>query len=182
MNIEFMGRHVVIDERTKRAATEKLTKVAKFLAQPIEAQVTIEAEKRRTTVDVHVRHRHGELHSHEENHDLGEALGLAIEALEKQARRSRKRAVDRRRRATKTGAEPHWPLAVLEAASVRPGEAPRIVKSSRLRIKPMTIDEAALELEDSKHEFVVFLDSESDRVSVLYKRRDANYGLIAPEF
>ena len=46
----------------------------------------------------------------------------------------------------------------------------------------MTIDEAALELEQSKNEFFVFRDSGTDRVSVIYRRRDANYGLIAPEF
>ena len=48
--------------------------------------------------------------------------------------------------------------------------------------KPMTIDEASLQLEQSKNEFFVFRDSASDRVSVLYRRKDDNYGLIAPEF
>ncbi len=57
----------------------------------------------------------------------------------------------------------------------------RVIKSSLLQIKPMTIEEAALQLEGSKNDFVVFRDAVNDRVSVLYKRRDDNYGLIAPE-
>ena len=57
----------------------------------------------------------------------------------------------------------------------------QIVKTSRLPIKPMTIDEAALELDQSKNEFFVFRDSGTDRVSVIYRRKDSNYGLIAPE-
>ncbi|MGB6995373.1 MAG: sigma 54 modulation/S30EA ribosomal C-terminal domain-containing protein, partial [Thermoanaerobaculia bacterium] len=65
--------------------------------------------------------------------------------------------------------------------SVGEGRSPRIVKSSVLSIKPMSIDEAALQLEDSKNDFVVFRDAASDQVSVLYKRRDQNYGLISPE-
>jgi len=69
---------------------------------------------------------------------------------------------------------------VLESNSVR-GGAPRIIESTHMSIKPMTIEEAALRLEDSELAFVVFRDSTSDRVNVLYRRKDQNYGLIAPE-
>jgi putative sigma-54 modulation protein len=57
-----------------------------------------------------------------------------------------------------------------------------VIRSSRLQIKPMSIEEAALELDGGKNDFVVFRDAASDRVSVLYKRKDNNYGLIAPDF
>jgi putative sigma-54 modulation protein len=73
-------------------------------------------------------------------------------------------------------------MEVHERDSVGSGSKPRIVKSTLLTIKPMTVDEAALQLEGSKNDFVVFRDSASERVAVLYKRRDQNYGLIAPEF
>ena len=57
-----------------------------------------------------------------------------------------------------------------------------IVKTNMLPIRPMSIEEAALRLEDSKNEFIVFRDLDTDRISVIYKRRDNNLGLIAPEF
>jgi putative sigma-54 modulation protein len=56
-----------------------------------------------------------------------------------------------------------------------------VIETSHLHIKPMTLDEAALELDVSEQGFVVFRDATSDRLSVLYKRKDQNYGLIAPE-
>ena len=59
---------------------------------------------------------------------------------------------------------------------------PRIVQTNTLPIRPMSIEEAALRLDDSKNEFIVFRDIDSDKVSVIYKRRDNNLGLIAPEF
>ena len=59
--------------------------------------------------------------------------------------------------------------------------APRVIETTHLPIKPMTIEEAALELDGAEHGFVVFRDSTSDRLSVLYKRKDRHYGLIAPE-
>ncbi|MEM6453820.1 MAG: ribosome-associated translation inhibitor RaiA [Acidobacteriota bacterium] len=58
----------------------------------------------------------------------------------------------------------------------------RVIKTTHIEIKPMTLDEAAVALEASKNEFFVFLDSTTDRVSVLYRRRDQHYGLIAPEW
>jgi putative sigma-54 modulation protein len=70
---------------------------------------------------------------------------------------------------------------VLAGDTVQAGGRPRIVRSSYLDLKPMTLDEAALALAGSRNGFVVFVDADSDRVNVLYKRRDENYGLIAPE-
>jgi putative sigma-54 modulation protein len=69
----------------------------------------------------------------------------------------------------------------VEGGSLRGGEGRRVIKSGSLRIKPMSIEEAALQLEGSRNEFIVFRDADTEKVSVLYKRKDDNYGLIAPE-
>jgi len=58
---------------------------------------------------------------------------------------------------------------------------PRIIKTNSLPIVPMSIEDAAQRLGDSKNEFIVFRDMDSDKISVIYKRRDNNLGLIAPE-
>ena len=59
---------------------------------------------------------------------------------------------------------------------------PRIIKTNNLPIRPMSIEEAALRLDDSKNEFIVFRDLDTDKIAVMYKRRDNNIGLISPEF
>jgi putative sigma-54 modulation protein len=58
---------------------------------------------------------------------------------------------------------------------------PRIIKTNVLPILPMSIEDAAMRLDGSKNEFIVFRDLDSDKISVIYKRRDNNLGLIAPE-
>ncbi|MBP1641345.1 MAG: raiA [Acidobacteria bacterium] len=182
MNIEYVGRHVTLDDRIRAHAEQKLGRILKFLAEPVEVHVSLDAEKHRQIAEIRLSHRHGSVRAREENADVLEAIDLAVEHLERQARRSRKKSVDRRRRANRFAAEDrHWPFDVLERESVGKGAAPRIVKSSRLEIKPMSLDDAALQLETSRNGFVVFLDAESEKVSVLYKRRDDNYGLIVPE-
>jgi putative sigma-54 modulation protein len=182
MNIEFVARNFTLHDDVRQFTADKLRKATKFLEEPLEVRVTLEVEKHRHMADLHIAHRYGVVQANEETPEMKDAINLAVDKVEKQARRSRKRHVDSRRRADRARqADEHWPIAVVASDSLR-GGSPRVIESIRIDIKPMTIEEAALELEDSQHGFVVFRDAGNDRVSVLYRRRDSNYGLIAPEF
>ena len=178
MKIDFTGRHYEVDDQVKRYAEGKLKKLSKFLDGPVDVQLILEVEKRRQIADLHLTHRHGTLQSTEAADEMRDAIHAVVEKAEKQARRARKKHNDKKRRSR---ADHQWPLEVVEAASVGAGTQPRIIQSTTLSIKPMTLDEAALELDRSEHDFFVFRDSTTERVSVIYRRKDENYGLIAPE-
>ncbi|MDP9121857.1 MAG: ribosome-associated translation inhibitor RaiA [Acidobacteriota bacterium] len=181
MKIEYTGRNLHIDDRMRELAEAKLQKLTKFLEEPIEVRVILEIEKYRHIAELLVTHRLGVLQATEEtNGTMQDAFHLAAEKAEKQARRSRKKLVERKRRADRNGHQ-RWPVDVLERETVGAGAPPRVVESTHLTIKPMSIEEAAMALETSEYGFVVFRDSGSDRLSVLYRRKDDNYGLIAPE-
>jgi putative sigma-54 modulation protein len=182
MNIEFVGRHLQVGEKTRILAGEKLERLRKYLSEPIDAHVVLEAGKFRHTAEIKLRCGSGEFLAREEAVELHDALALAVEKVEEQAKRARKRAVDEPRRRDRSQASAQqWPVEVLTRESVRQGESPIVVKSSQLQIHSMTINEAALQLENSRSEFVVFRDLENERVSVIYKRHDDDYGLIVPE-
>jgi len=185
MKIEFAARHTDLDDNLREMAEERLTRATRRLREPVEIRVALEAgagDKRLVAVDVHVNHPGNGRHTRAEGVDLRETVLEAISGIESQVRRRREKSADKRRRANRDAAsQRQWPVDVLARESLQVGQAPRIVRSSRLSIKPMTIDEAALKLESSRNEFVVFVDSENERVSVLYKRKDENYGLISPE-
>lgn len=180
MHIELTGRHCQLEEGVKELATKKLEKMVRLLDEPIEVSAVVEVEKHRHRVEIHLHHRHGMLVATEEADATLEALQAAIDKLDKQVRRVRSKHTDKKRRAGRDG-EHRWDVDVVERASLGGGEAPRIIRSTQLPIKPMTIDEAALQLEGSKNDFFVFRDAVTEKVNVLYKRRDQNYGLIAPE-
>ena len=183
MEIKYTGKHFQVDERIRSFADGKLAKMSRFLEGPVEAHLTLETEKHRQIAELHVSHRFGILKATEEAEQMLDAILSVAEKVEKQARRARKKYQDKRRRADRNNNEEwHWPVDVVEAASVHAPAGPRIIKTGRLPIKPMTIEEAALGLTASKNEFFVFRDSTTDRVSVLYRRNDGHYGLIAPEF
>ena len=180
MHIEYAARDFDLDDEIRAYAETKLQKIEKFLEEPIDVRIMLEVSRHHQIAEVHVSHRFGSLQATHDAAHMRDALNVAVDKLEKQARRSRKKLLDQRHRGPRhNGSE--WPISVIEKDSLQAGELPRIVKSSALQIKPMSLDEAALQLTQSEHDFVVFRDSINDRVSVLFKRRDENYGLISPE-
>ena len=104
------------------------------------------------------------------------ALTRAIAKIQKQALKLKEKTVDRKQGARRTATVAPTPDGQLEA-SPRP---PRIIAARRYSIKPMTAEEAALTLTSQTDQFVVFRDADTDRIGVLYKRKDGNFGLIEP--
>ncbi len=182
MQIDFTGRHFELDDDIKELAAKRLHKLDKFVEDPVGVQLVLVAEKNRQTAELHVSHRFGSLKATESADDMRDAIYAAADKAEKQARRSRKKFIDQRRRGQR-GSGPHnWPLDILEAQSMSSEEGPKVVKTTSLPIKPMSIETAASELGRSKNDFFVFRDSDTDKVSVIYRRKDDNFGLIAPDF
>jgi len=183
MQTEYVARGLRIDSKTRDLTGHKLDKLATFLQEPISAHVALSVQKRRHRAEIHVTHRHGSLQASEETEDTQSSIHLVFDKLDKQARRSAKKFQTNRRRAARHVQEDEfWSHEVLRGGTGAENSGPRIVESKRVRVKPMTVDEAALELQASAHsEFVVFREVDRDSVSVLYRRKDGDYGLISPE-
>jgi putative sigma-54 modulation protein len=118
------------------------------------------------------------------NADMYQALTRCIDKIEKQAVRLKKKIIDRRQDAVPLSAvapEPA-PEPSDDSAAPEPPEQSqgRIINARRYKVKPMTAEEAVMSLAEDGDQFVVFRDSDTDRLSVLYKRKDGNYGLIQP--
>ena len=106
MSIEFVGRGYHPDEKLRQFAADKVGKATKFLEDPIEIRITLTEEKHRHTADLHIAHRHGVLQAAEVHDNVYDAVNLAIDKVEEQARRSRKKFLDTRRRADRVTAQP----------------------------------------------------------------------------
>ncbi len=98
MNIEYVGRHVAVDDRIRELTEEKIDRLAKFLGEPVDVHVVLESEKFRQIAEVRVTQKRSELLAREEGTDLLEALRTALDTIDAQARRTREKTVDRRRR------------------------------------------------------------------------------------
>jgi putative sigma-54 modulation protein len=145
-------------------------------------RVVLSHEKHRFGAEVIAIHRRRRWKAQEETADPRAAVALAFEKIDAQAMRDSEKRRDRKHRGWSRFLPKGWrnePLAVEAAAPA--ASAARIVRSRPTAAKPMGVDEAALAMESSGQEVLVFRDSASDRVSVLYRRRDGDIGLIVPE-
>jgi len=175
MRIEYVARKVTLSDQVRQLTEKKLAKIRKYFNDILDIRVEIEQERHLYIADLFVKGKDFDLKSTSQSKELTAAIQDAVDKLEMQARRAKTRLKGRKR-----GGEPEWSEEVLAPESVASGH-PRIVTTETIPIKPMTIEEAMLQIEESNNGFIVFLNASSERVNVLYRRRDKNLGLITPE-
>ena len=185
MSTEITGRNFEVTPEIRELVGKKLGKVEQRLFDDvIETRVVLQVEKYRNICEILIVGKDHDVKAVQESDEsMPDAINAAVDHVKRQAQKNRKKIRDHRNGGRK--AVDAWSVQVLEPSLLRvKGESnrPRIIKTSNLPIRPMSIEHAALLLDDSKNEFIVFRDVDTDKVSVIYKRRDSNLGLIAPEF
>lgn len=177
MRFEYTGRHVEVSPGIRKHVEDHFKKLEHiFNGTTAWTHVIIDVEKNRHIAELVVHWRDHTLAAKDINGDMYLALTRAIAKVEKQALKLKKKTIDRKQGAKRASSVAPTPDGQLEA-SPRP---PRIINARRYSIKPMTAEEAALQLSSEPDQFLVFRDADTDRVGVLYKRADGNFGLIEP--
>ena len=186
MTIEFTGRKIEITPALKAFSEQKLKKLSRVLDGIIEAHVILTVEKHRQSAEIIVHSPHATLTGSETTDDLYKSIGQVLAKLEKQAIKLKGRYFSGKKRgkgkSIRGGSEvgEETPSMTRSAAAAADG-GPRVIRSRRYAVKPMSVDEALLQAQGSRDTFLVFRDARSQRVSVLYRRPDGHYGLIEPE-
>src|SRR5215212_7298953 len=177
MEFEYTGRHVDVTPALRSHVEDHFQKIEHvFNDSTARAHVIIEVEKNRQIGEILLHWRDHTLTARDTNADMYQALTRAIAKIEKQALKLKKKIIDRKQGARRMAISAPQPDGQVEA-SPRP---PRIIAARRYAVKPMTAEEAAMRLTGEDNQFLVFRDADTDRVGVLYKRSDGNFGLIEP--
>ena len=177
MRFEYTGRHVDVSPAIRRHVEDHFKKLDHiFNDSTLSTHVIIDVEKNRQTGEIVVNWRDHTLTAKDTNADMYMALTRAMAKIEKQALKLKKKIIDRKQSARSTARIAPEPDGHLEATP-RP---PRIIAARRYPVKPMTPEEAALNLSGKTDQFVVFRDADTSRLCVIYRRKDGNYGLIEP--
>jgi putative sigma-54 modulation protein len=180
MDLEFIGRNTEVTDQQRVIARKKFQKLDKYFNAIHEARITLSHEKHRVAVEAFIRGKDFEVAASSETGDWSSSLQEVVGKLEEQARRMKQRLTGRKRQREREE-DTNWQVAVVDQESVKDGQ-PRVVESRHVPVLPMTVEEAALQLEASGEDFIVFREADSDKVNVLYKRRDRTYGLVTPEY
>ena len=182
MRLQVKGKNLEVSESLYRYAEEKLGKLERHLNDATRLELELAVEKNPSIADSQVAEatvwtKGPILRARESSDDMKASIDLLVEKLERQVKRYRGK---RQRRQIARGTSP----------STLPGESrggageesePLIVKIKQFAVKPMTSEEAVLQLELIGHDFFVFRNSDTEDVNVVYRRRDGNYGLIEPQ-
>lgn len=177
MRFEYTGRHVEVSPAIRSHVEDHFKKLEHiFDGNTGWTHVIIDVEKNRHIGELIVHWRDHTLTAKDINADMYIALTRAIAKIEKQALKLKEKNIDRKQGARRIGAVAPVPDGSIEATP----HPPRIVAARRYSVKPMTAEEAALQLSSETDQFIVFRDADTNRIGVLYKRADGNFGLIEP--
>lgn len=182
MNIIVKGRHMAVTQPIHDYAEEKIGRMSKIIDQDtMTVEVEVYHEKNPSIENNQIAEvtvwitRGPVIRAKEAATDMYAAIDLVSEKLETQFRKYKGKKDDRH---SPKAAVPPIPAGDILEPEI---EEPAIVKTKSVELKPMTAEEAILQLELLGHDFFVFTSAETDAVSVLYRRNDGDYGLIEPQ-
>ena len=177
MKLEYTGRNFTLTPAIKKHTNEHIDRIAPALNGALKAHVILSIEKHhRHIAEVVVNWHDHALTGKADTTDMYTSVSKAIERVRIQLVKIRGRIIDRKHHAVAVSETASAPLAPV----VPTAPAPRIIRSRRYSVKPMTPEEALLGIEKTTEQFIVFRDAETSRIGVIYKRKDGNFGLIEP--
>jgi putative sigma-54 modulation protein len=175
MRISVTFRNKEGENWHKEYIDEKVKKLKKYIDNPVEAHVVLSVEKFRNVAEVNLMANGLNVNAKEEAKDMHLAIDNAIEKIERQLKKKKEKIRSQKTNSTRGGN-----IAEIERISEDIDENPetRVVETKKIVLKPMSLDEAVMEIESSKNRFVIYRDSSTENVSVIYLRDDGEYVLI----
>jgi len=152
---------------------EKMQKLKKYLDAPAEAHIIVSIEKFRNVTDINLSSKGWNINAKEEDKDMRVALDRCVSKIEKQLKKQKEKIRQHKPKSIRRG----------QRASSVPEEADevttnRIAETRKVILKPMTFDDAVMELEETNDRFIIYRDTSSENVSLIYRRDDGNFTLI----
>lgn len=174
MNITVIGRHMEVTDALKSYAEDKVRKLEKYMPAGAEATVTLGVEKYRRRAEVLIKVNGILIQAQEETDEMYSSIDKVLDKLSRRVKKYKERIKDKKGRGEERVSEA---LAPEEGAVER---IPEIIKTKRFDMKPMTAEEAVMQMELLDKEFFVFSNIATGDLNVIYRRNDGNIGLIEP--
>ncbi|WP_139905666.1 ribosome hibernation-promoting factor, HPF/YfiA family [Clostridium thermarum] len=177
MKITVSAKNMELTQALKATVEKKLLKLEKYFNPNIEAQATLSVQKNRQIIEVTIPFNGVVLRGEEENEDMYASIDLVIDKLERQIRKVKTRLAKRQ-----TGDALKFQYIPDLPKEDPDNDEHRVVRTKKFAMKPMSTEEAVLQMEMLGHNFFVYENADSGDVNVVYKRKDGNFGLIEPEY
>jgi putative sigma-54 modulation protein len=179
MKIIIRGKHIEITDAIRNYVEKRLSKVDKYFDHILEVIVTLSVEKNRQIVEVTLQAKRALIRAELETDDMYTSIDKVVDKLERQIKKYKEKYIK------KPSPNIERKELIREEANIKDSKSDndiKIVRSKKFAIKPMSVEEAAMQMDLLGHNFFVFANDNTNKVNVLYKRKDGNFGLIEPEF
>ncbi|MGD0168881.1 MAG: ribosome-associated translation inhibitor RaiA [Smithella sp.] len=173
MKISVTFRNGEGENWQKVYAEERIQKLNKYLDAPAEAHIIVSMEKFRNVAEINLSSNGWNINAKEEAKDMHMALDNCIEKIEKQLKKQREKVREHKPKSIRRGQEKLARGEETEETTVN-----KIAETRKIILKPMSFDEAIMEIEETKDRFIIYRDSSSENVTLVYRRDDGNYTLI----
>ena len=178
MQLSVTFRHMEPSEALRTYVQDRTGKLTKYIDRPLESQVTLSVQKFRQIADVVINADGIRIAGQETHEDMYAAIDLVMDKIERQVKKYRAKI---RKHKPSPGKEIRWRRDIYEPESFEDDREPQVVRTENYFVKPMSVDEAAMQMDLSQQDFLVLNNASTQTVNVLYRRKDGNYGLIVPQ-
>ena len=173
MELNIVFKNIEPTDALKSYFEKRVKKLERIFKKNFEVKAVMSTEKFRQCVEVIVTVDGNVIKGEETSSDMYSAIDLVIDKLDRQARKYREKLKNRKH-------HNHDEVTVTSFTEESNIER-QIIKVDNDLGKPLTVEEGAMELESSEHEFIIFRNAENNRINIIYKRNDGNYGWVDPE-
>ena len=175
MNIKVTGKNIEITDSIREYIEKRVERLEKFEGKNTEINVVCSVEREDQIVEIQISHDGEFIRVEEKNQDLYASVDLAIDRVERQLRKGKEKKIDKNREASLKDKI----LGMFKGDDVE--HAGQITTNKHYEIKPITVEDAKLKLEEKKDMFLPFVNVETNEVNVIYQRGDGTYGIVMPE-
>lgn len=175
MKITYTARKVNLRDNFKERCEKKLAKFKKLFSDKAEANVVVTLEKNRQTVEVTIRDNSMIYRAESTMAEMNDALDRVVDILMRQIRKNKTKLEKR----LKSGSINDLFADAPQTEEIEETEY-EVVRKKQIPVKPLTVDEAILEMNMVNHDFFMFTNADTGSVNVVYKREDGKYGLLEP--
>ena len=173
VEINFTGRHQNVGEMEREYIISKLERIVRNIPKVNNIHVIIDSERFRFKVEVVIHLFHAQIRAAEKEESITAAFDEVLDKLTSQLRKYKDKLQDHRKKVKI--------LVPKEPAGVKEIEGPRLNRVKKFEAKPMSVDEAWMQLQVLDEDLIVFVNSLTNSMNVIFRQKDGNYGWIEPE-
>ena len=179
MQVSVTFRNTESKEILRDTVQERISKLKKYMDYPLEANVVLAVEKHRHIAEITLVANRITINAQEETDDMFSAIDGMMEKLERQILKYKDKI--KRHKSNPSLPDSRWRMDVYAAGSFDEGAVPKVIKSKKILAKPMSVEEAAMQMELMNNDFLVFTNASSKSLNIIYRLKDGDFGLVEPQ-